>query len=328
MDGLQTVEAMLTAAGLDWTVSASPLFCNSLEVPGYKAIVRGDSNAILGVVTDRYRPIQNREAGDLMDAVVTEGNAHIEVAGALGAGERCWMLAQIPGAFDVLGRNGRADTVRPYVLAAWGHDGKHGLVLKSTFVRVVCNNTLTAALGGKWGQSADVYVKHTQGAKVRIDEARRALGIISKQVETTAQAYQALASRDLTRGEARDYFARVLPYPTAPVQDETAQQATERLLGTVTSSAVTATQAQAREAIARVYETRDIFQRLLFVGQGHEIAGHTAWGAYNAVTAWTDHVYPILQSGKVSAVRQSSVLFGAYAGVKERALSSALDLVS
>jgi phage/plasmid-like protein (TIGR03299 family) len=326
MDGLQTVDAMLAAAGLEWTVSTAPLFCNALEVPGYRAIVRGDSNAILGVVTDRYRPIQNRQAGELMDAVVTEGQASIEVAGALGAGERCWMLAQIPGTFEISGRNGAKDAIRPYILAAWGHDGKHGLALKSTYVRVVCNNTLTAALGSKWSQSADVNIKHTNNAKVRIDEAQRALGLIRKQVDATAEAYQALAARDLTRGEARDYFARVLPYPTVAPSDETAEQAAERLLGSV--STTSALRAQASEAITRIDETRDIFQRLLFEGAGHEAAGHTAWGAYNAVTAWTDHVYPVLQSGKVSATRQSSVLFGSYAGLKDRALSSALELVS
>ena len=65
-------------------------------------------------------------------------------------------------------------------------------------------------------------------------------------------------------------------------------------------------------------------------GAGHDIPGvrGTAWAAYNAVTEYTDHVYPVLASGAVSQIRQQSVLFGAYAGVKSRALEAALALVS
>ena len=52
----------------------------------------------------------------------------------------------------------------------------------------------------------------------------------------------------------------------------------------------------------------------------------TAWAGYNAVTQWTDHTYPVLQSGKVSATRTQSVLFGSYADLKRRALTEALAL--
>src|SRR5437899_9234826 len=62
--------------------------------------------------------------------------------------------------------------------------------------------------------------------------------------------------------------------------------------------------------------------QLFETGQGNQFPGvqGIAWAVYNAVTRWTDHTYPVLQSGKVSATRTQSVLFGSYADLKRRAL--------
>jgi len=80
--------------------------------------------------------------------------------------------------------------------------------------------------------------------------------------------------------------------------------------------------------LARVDEIRDTITRLMGSGRGSEYAAGTAWGAYNAVTEYTDHVYPVLKSGQVSPHRQQSVLFGAMGDTKQRALTEALALVS
>jgi len=323
VEGLQTTEAMLAAAGLTWTVGTFPLFCNSREVEGHKAIVRGDTLRVLGVATDRYVPIQNGQAGELMDALITEGGAHVEVAGALDDGERCWMLAHIPADFDVV----KGDGVRPYMLLCWGHDGKHGLAGKLVIIRVVCDNTLRAAGfsgGAKWSAVADVYLRHSGKVTLRIEEARKALGVVRRQVEQTAEAYQSLAARSLTGDEVRDYFAAVFPYAKEPAVGETDAEAVARLMG----QSVSVLQRQAEEARARVDEIRDTITRLMGSGRGSEYAAGTAWGAYNAVTEYTDHVYPVLKSGQVSPHRQQSVLFGAMGDTKQRALTEALALVS
>lgn len=325
VDGLQTTTAMLAAAGMGWTVGTFPLFCNSREVEGHKAIVRNDTLAVLGVATDRYTPIQNAQAGEIMDALITEGGAHVEVAGALDDGKRCWLLAHIPADFDVV----TGDRVRPYMLLAWGHDGQHGVAGKLTNVRVVCNNTLTAAgfgAGRKWSAVADVYLRHSGRVDLRVSDARKALGVIRRQVEQTAEAYQSLATRTLTGDEVRDYFAAVFPYAKAAAgaAGETDAESIARLMG----SSVDTLRRQAEEARARVDEMRETVARLMGSGRGSEYAPGTAWGAYNAVTEYTDHVYPVLKSGEVSAHRQASVAFGAYGDLKARALTTALDLVT
>ena len=198
VDGLQTAADMLRHAGLEWGVGLQQV-CrqDGRPVDGFRFTVREDCDVVLGVVTEHYQLIQNTQAAEVMDALVTEGGAHAEVAGALEAGQRCWMLAHIPADFEVAA----GDEVRPYILMAWGHDGKHGLAAKLTPIRVVCNNTLTAALGRKWSSTADVYVRHHRNASVRIEEARRAMGLIRKKVAATqAGVHAAGVDRDRRHG--------------------------------------------------------------------------------------------------------------------------------
>lgn len=314
VDGLQTTAAMLTAAGMDWTVETRPLETilvngSRIEVPSHRSIIRTDTNRVMGVATARYQAIQNQQMADMVDALVAEGAAVVEVAGALGHGERCWMLAQIPGAFDVV----KGDEVKPYFLLAWGHDGLHGVAGKLTAVRVVCKNTLTAAgFGkGKWSATADVYIKHVKSASVSIEAARKALGLVKKQTEQTAEAYRAIAGVSMTERAAAEYFSTVFP-----VED------------------LAMTQAEAEsdayaERLAKWDAHQDALLRLFESGVGADVPGvrGTAWAAYNAVTEWTDHLYPVLKSGEISRIRQESVLFGQYSIVKERALTNALALV-
>lgn len=298
VDSLQTPGGMLRHAGLEWSVQAEPVACAGADIPGYRAIVRQDTRKVLGVVTSRYHCIQNSQAAEMMNAVVTVGGAHVEVAGALDDGARCWMLAHVPGDFEVV----RGDAVRPYALLAWGHNGKLGLAMKLTTVRVVCKNTLNAAgFGGRVSRVADVYVKHTSTASVNLEEARRALGLVAKQVEVTAEAYRSLARTMMSDDRVAEYFTEVFPEPPWT---------------TVDSDPMAFTRWQARqESLAQLYHA----------GVGADMPGvhGTAWGAYNAVTEYVDHVYPMLSSGDVSRSRLQSVAFGAFADVKTRAFALA-----
>lgn len=306
VDALQTPQDMLAHAGMLWTVEAEPVFVRGAEVQGYKAIVRQDTARVLGVTTSRYHAIQNTQAAEVVDALVTEGGAYVEVAGVLDEGQRCWMLARIPGDFEVV----KGDVVQPYFLLAWGHDGKHGLAGKLTSTRVVCHNTLTAAGlgdGVKWSQAADIYVRHSGNAVIRIDEARTALGIAKRQVERTAEAYQALAGVKMEDADVLAYFERVWERPESEDQPD----------------------AEYDRKLARWQEHQDALKALYEAGAGSGLVGvrGSAWGAYNAVTEWTDHRYPVLQSGEVSATRTQSVLFGSYAATKAKAFAEALSLV-
>jgi phage/plasmid-like protein (TIGR03299 family) len=310
VDGLQSSHAMLAAAGMvNWNVELRPMFLkDGFEVQSHRAIVRKDIGSVLGVATPKYNPIQNEQAADVNDAVLIEGKALVEVAGALDGGERCWMLSHIPEDFEVV----KGDLLKPYFLLAWGHDGKHGLAGKLTTVRVVCNNTLTAAgfgaKGVRWKEAADFFVKHNGTAKLRIEEARTALGVVRKQLAATIETYKAFAGTSITESQAAEYFTTIFPEPSRPE--------------------VAAAMSGYEERIGRWNESQSQLAELYVGGKGASLAQGTVWNAYNAVTEWTDHVYPVLQNGNVSKTRQQSVLFGSYANVKSAAFSEALALVN
>lgn len=297
---VQTVTAILEAARLTWEVAKVPLHCEGVEVPGYLAVRREDTKNVLGVVTNRYQPIQNAQAGEVMEALVTEGGAHCEVAGALDDGQRCWVLARIPDTFEVT----RGDAVNLFALVAWGHDGKHGLAAKLTPVRVVCHNTLTAAGfgSGKWKSSAEVFIKHSAKATIRIEKAREAMGLIRKQAAHTQTAYQALVATPLNDVQTDIYFETLYSRPLAdPVESYD-------------------------ERTGRYEARRETLHCLYQSGQG-ALPG-TAWGAYNAVTDYLDHIYPILQDGSYSLAKVQSATWGAASVVREQALLNALALTS
>lgn len=318
----QTVPAMQAESGQDFVVSTRPIATQSapesaydLIVPGARAIVRDDTNVPLSTVSDRYTPFQNKAAGELVEALVTTG-AKVEVAGVLGKGERCWMLTHVPGDFHVPGTH---DDVNTYFLLTWGHDGKHGIQGKLTPVCVVCENTLNAAASGGF----NINLKHSRNLAVNIDEARTALGLVSKHVAETAELYTALGNREMTGDEVRDYFAQVFPYSRA-VQAELGESDTDtvaRLMGSTSTARKLSD--MAREAMARTDEVRETLAQLLQVGKGAADRGRTAWAVYNAVTEYVDHVYPVLQNGATSTTRQQSALFGAYADTKATALEFA-----
>lgn len=66
-----TSKEALIAAGLNWNVRSEDIHLeNGKIVEGYKANVRDTDRAVLGVVTDRYRVVQNREAFAFTDALL------------------------------------------------------------------------------------------------------------------------------------------------------------------------------------------------------------------------------------------------------------------
>ena len=172
---LATSAEAIEAAGLDYEVHKKQLFCKPngrhlVEVPRSFCTVRRDTEAVLGIVGDRYTVLQNEDAFTFFDSLVGTGEAIFETAGALGQGESIWLLAKLPGYIRV----GRNDEVKKYLLLTNSHDGKSMVRAKLTPVRVVCNNTLSAALEGA---EQEVRIRHTPSAVDRLEEAHKILGL-------------------------------------------------------------------------------------------------------------------------------------------------------
>ena len=110
MDAPASREA-LELAGLDWQVESRNIYSGTgAMIPGYRANVRSTDDAVLGVVSDRYRIVQNEEAFQFTDDLLGEGVTY-ETAGSLQGGKKVWMLARLPRKYLIAG-----DQVVPYLV--------------------------------------------------------------------------------------------------------------------------------------------------------------------------------------------------------------------
>lgn len=251
-------------------------------VPGFAANIRSDDQSPLGIVTDNYKIVNNSVLGDFAEALAgSDAAVQVETVGSLLGGKRIFMLAKIPKTIRV-GIAGEDETM-PYLLFSNSHDGTGAFFAMWTAVRVVCNNTLTMALGANFEnaeQAADMgrgfRFRHTGDIMARVGEAKRALRIATEETERFQLLASDLANKQITAAELSLYYTScyVTIYGPRPVQDGT----DERL-------------EQIQEWDLRLAQRKQEWTDLLD-NQMNRIAGinGTIWQALQTVTQWHDHV--------------------------------------
>ena len=111
-------KAALEKSGLDWKVIQKPIMTADNEpIPGFKANIRDTDSKVLGVVTDRYKVVQNSEAFAFTDTLLNEG-VHYETAGSLQDGKKIWLLAKLPDKYII-----KDEQIEPYLVFSNSHDG-------------------------------------------------------------------------------------------------------------------------------------------------------------------------------------------------------------
>ena len=109
----------LIYAGLDWEVIQKDVYTEGgRRIDGYKANLRSTDSAALGIVSDRYKVVQNEDAFQFTDDLLGAGVTY-ETAGALQGGRKVWMLARMPNRYIIAG-----DEIAPYLVVMNSHDGK------------------------------------------------------------------------------------------------------------------------------------------------------------------------------------------------------------
>ena len=292
-----TAKEVIAAAGLDYGVELVPLTTMFGEpVSTRKAVVREDSRQVLGVVGNNYVPIQNRECFNFLDSVVADGDLRYHTAGALGKGERIWLLAKLPATTRVKNSD---DVTEQYLLLSNSHDGTSALRVYFTPIRVVCANTLAAADRRSLGQGISVLHKGDLTAKVT--QAREVLGIAHRFFDDFGHQAEVLASHYPSVDQLTGYFKSL--YPDPPEGERT-----------------------------RTQNIRQTLHRLFEEGKGHALASirHTTWAALNAVTEYVDHHRPTRgrTTDQRAQRRLQSQWFGSGARLKARAWRLALEMTT
>lgn len=251
----------LRLAQLDWDVAPEPVYRFNGDydkIPEVVVNVRSSDHTILGVVSDHYKIVQNREAFSFIDGLLESDIEKVtfESAGALNHGKRVWMLAHLP-AKKILG-----DDIVPYLVFTNSHDGSQAITAALTPTRVVCQNTLTMALNNakrSWS------IRHMGDMEGKKKDAAITLGLAVKymdQMNIKAEEYQ---QKKITKKMLEEIIEMVFP------MDEEDSDRAKNNVSTL------------RNQFIDIYsEAKDLKK---FSG--------TAWGVYNAFGDFASHIQPL-----------------------------------
>lgn len=283
------VETM-KAAGLDWEVGCESIYTPDMkEIAGWQSVTRKDTKEVLGIVGDRYKPLQNHEQFDFFKPFLESGECQFETAGSLAGGTIVWVLARL-NLDDATVTTG--DVIRKYILLASSHDGTLATSAGFTPVRVVCWNTLSAALMGDTRKM--LRIKHTARQQEALKLVQETMKLAEQGFEATAQQYRKMLNCRINRQDLRNYVAKVLEAPADQSEWST------RLKNQIADVCLLASK-----------------------GKGNaEVAG-TVWAAYNAVTEYLSYDY-----GRTPDSRLKSLWFGQNKTVNNSAFELALQLAS
>ncbi len=269
-------------AGLDYLVEKRPLFTNTppsewyemaesiafpkIDVPNFFATVRTDNNAVLGVVGKDYEVVQNRYAFQFFDAIVGgDSGIRYETAGALGKGERIFITAKLPEYIKV----GRQDLIEQYLFLTTSHDGFGSITAAFTPIRVVCNNTLNAAMRN---HSNGIKIRHTASANDRLKQAHTLMGISHVMAGELEELFNYWTKVRITDKQVKKLIQLAMA-PNKEVISNLELGLADKLSATYTNMVNN----------AYTYAMADPAQQM-------ETTAGTLFGAYNAITGYYQNV--------------------------------------
>lgn len=207
-----TSEAALELAGLDWQVVQKKLVTDGgIEVPGFKANLRETDNQVLGVVSDRYKVVQNADAFSFTDALLGEGVTY-ETAGSLQNGRRTWILAKLPTRYIISG-----EEITPYLVFMNSHDGSGSIKAAMTPIRVVCQNTLNLALSTAkrcWSTN------HVGDIKGKMEDARYTLLYADQYMAELGRTIDQMNQQKLSDRQVMEYIDSLFPILPNPSEQQ------------------------------------------------------------------------------------------------------------
>lgn len=256
-----TIEEWVVAAGMDWKVQRSKVryatgagqgAADFAEWPDFHVLMRSDTKAPLGLVSDGFKVVQPHATLEFFRDLVEVAGFKLETAGTLHGGRKFWALASIGAEDRIVGR----DLVKGKLMLATACDGTMHTIAKNVAERVVCANTLAIAMAERG--ASEVRVSHR--SMFNADAVKAQLGVAVGSFERFIVDARRLASRVVSGEEANTTIAGALGF-------EDADEAVEN----------------------RAY--RKILELFQGAGRGAGAPGvrGTAWGLVNAATEYADH---------------------------------------
>ena len=274
-----TTEQALKLGNFDYKVSKSPLFIKDgwrdIPVPNQVAVIREDTQQILGITSDKYEPFQNIEAINWADSLLQDGIARWESMMVLDGGKKFAGLMKLEEDMRV----GDEDYWQ-YFLISTGHDGKYAIHLLPTNVRVVCYNTLTAATQSKyWTQSkASFKVRHNTNMRTNLEIARESVLITTAANRRMKEWLEKAMLSELAASREKDILNHLFGDPTG--DDMTNWQKNQR----------------------NIFVTQ-------FLDEEYDRNGETAYSFLQAASGYADHGIPFNKRESATVRTQSERRF-------------------
>lgn len=241
-------------AGLNWRVESNPVYDgNGNEIKGFKANTRSSDGSVLGIVTNKYKIVQNVDAFDFTDNLIGE-EMRYETAGSLKNGKTIWLLGKMPERFIC------GDKFEPYICFTNSHDGTGAVKIAMTPIRVVCNNTLNMALAGakrSWS------TKHMGNMEAKLSEARHTLELAHEYLDALSVEAEKMANETMNEESVIETLNKMFP-----VDEDTSDRQKKNIQNT-------------KDGIMICMLRPDIAQFL-----------NTKWGFINAVSDYVGHSIP------------------------------------
>ena len=274
IESAPTSEDAIRLAGLDWKVVQESVYTNDgILIPNYKANIRDTDRKVLGMVTDKYKIVQNADAFAFTDALLGEGVKY-ETAGSLASGKRVWMLASLED------RKITDELVSPYLVFTNCHDGTGAVKVAITPVRVVCQNTLNLAL-----KQAERHwsCSHMGDINGKMEDARNTLLNANAYMESLEEEFGELKLQTLTIDKVKEYVDMLIPVDE--INDSNIK-------------------------IVRLKEKREeLMDRYLYAPDLRDVE-HSAFRFVNAVSDFATHSEPLRNTKTFAENRFMSVVDG------------------
>lgn len=323
--GLMTVEEALKVGNLDWEVEKRPIMTADPEmviIPNCYAVGRvgpetnsDGSKAFVpfeSTVKGRYTIVQNVDAFNFFNTAIHDGAACIETVGALGNGEKVFAMARVPGGFEPI----PGEHMERYILLSTSHDGSANIMAAFTTVRVVCWNTLSAAITEasasqkkrKKGSKRNdiVKIRHTKSAQKRIDEAHLVLESSKAYWDKLSEAYRQMVKKDMTRLDVMAFVEEMFPGKKTKLPSANG--------GFVEVEQVATRTQNNREKVLDLFEGQAL-------GSNSRISG-TTYQMYQAITQYIDHE----RSVRNDTDRWEASVFGSGEAMRQKAFDKLLEL--
>lgn len=130
---------------------------------------------VLSSVGGVYETFTTRELAEF-GTYLTDGAYRWETMGAMNEFRLIFMALVHPDDI-VIDPNGSHDVIKRYLMLSTTHDGSGNVIAKETPVRVVCKNTLDAAMGS---QGTVFKIRHTKNMRDRAIEAQKVMGFAAE----------------------------------------------------------------------------------------------------------------------------------------------------